>query len=407
MEKKSIGAFIAHLRKSHGMTQQELADRLGVSNKTVSKWERDESYPDIMLIPIIGEIFNVSADEILRGERINPSEQDEDGIKIKTNTEASMDTNTFSEKQLKIMISKAITKFKNITYISLALTLFGLICLLTISYAFFKPVLAFGIFMIFVVGSVLIMIIHMNNTNSLLRDSDLLLDKEELIAPLIAVRNKYTNACFITNAIAFILSLPFILIRDEVNANSVVTISSFTVLLPILFFPSWIIYKFGNMIKDISSRKVNLFFHSKLYKRMKLMNIIQVISFAISYLILLLVRGGKAGLASGKVSALVIFLPYAIVLVSILVNLLVNYSLFDKLIITLAGVRNFLMGYIGMNVIFVIIYRVLINSDKMRIVYLLNRDTKLDIMIVWLSVIITILCECCRIRYCKKIVVEQ
>lgn len=45
MSNKSIGSFLAALRKARGMTQQEVADCLNVSNKTVSKWERDEGYP--------------------------------------------------------------------------------------------------------------------------------------------------------------------------------------------------------------------------------------------------------------------------------------------------------------------------------------------------------------------------
>ena len=69
MEQKTIGKFIAVLRKSQGMTQKELAERLGVSDKTVSHWERDESAPDISLIPVIAEIFSVTCDELLRGEK--------------------------------------------------------------------------------------------------------------------------------------------------------------------------------------------------------------------------------------------------------------------------------------------------------------------------------------------------
>ena len=64
MEKKTIGTFIAALRKSSGMTQQELADKLNVSNKAVSRWERDECAPDISLIPALAEIFNVTCDEL-------------------------------------------------------------------------------------------------------------------------------------------------------------------------------------------------------------------------------------------------------------------------------------------------------------------------------------------------------
>lgn len=75
MEKKTLGSFIAVLRKSQGMTQKELAEMLNVSDKTVSHWERDESSPDISIIPVIAEIFNVTCDELLKGEKDKSSAQ--------------------------------------------------------------------------------------------------------------------------------------------------------------------------------------------------------------------------------------------------------------------------------------------------------------------------------------------
>ncbi len=69
MEKKSIGSFIAALRRAQGLTQRELAERLGVSDKAVSRWEREETLPDLSLIPALAELFGVTADELLRGER--------------------------------------------------------------------------------------------------------------------------------------------------------------------------------------------------------------------------------------------------------------------------------------------------------------------------------------------------
>lgn len=69
MEKKTIGGFIAALRRANGLTQRELAEKLNVSDKAVSRWERDESAPDLTLIPVIAEIFGVTSDELLRGER--------------------------------------------------------------------------------------------------------------------------------------------------------------------------------------------------------------------------------------------------------------------------------------------------------------------------------------------------
>ena len=69
MERKSIGTLIAALRRANGLTQKQLADRLGVSDKAVSRWERDESLPDLTLLPVIADLFHITVDELLRGER--------------------------------------------------------------------------------------------------------------------------------------------------------------------------------------------------------------------------------------------------------------------------------------------------------------------------------------------------
>lgn len=69
MTEKSIGGFIAALRKANGLTQKQLAEKLNVSDKAISRWEREECAPDITLIPVMAEIFGVTSDEILRGER--------------------------------------------------------------------------------------------------------------------------------------------------------------------------------------------------------------------------------------------------------------------------------------------------------------------------------------------------
>ena len=53
MDKKTIGGFIAVLRKANGMTQKDLAEKLNVSDKSVSRWERDDGAPDLSLIPVI------------------------------------------------------------------------------------------------------------------------------------------------------------------------------------------------------------------------------------------------------------------------------------------------------------------------------------------------------------------
>lgn len=69
MTKQSIGEFLATLRKANGFTQQEIADKLGVSNRTISAWECGTVLPDILLLPALAELYGVSTDEILSGVR--------------------------------------------------------------------------------------------------------------------------------------------------------------------------------------------------------------------------------------------------------------------------------------------------------------------------------------------------
>ncbi len=68
MEKETFGSKIAALRKEKGMTQLELAEKMGVTDKAVSKWERDLSYPDISTFPKLAEIFNVTTNELMQVE---------------------------------------------------------------------------------------------------------------------------------------------------------------------------------------------------------------------------------------------------------------------------------------------------------------------------------------------------
>ena len=60
---KTMGMIIARLRKAQGMTQAELAEKMQVTDKAVSKWERDLSCPDIQSLPRLAEILGVSVEE--------------------------------------------------------------------------------------------------------------------------------------------------------------------------------------------------------------------------------------------------------------------------------------------------------------------------------------------------------
>lgn len=68
MDTNKTGAYLAMLRKARGMTQEAAAELLGVSNKTVSKWETGGGFPEITVLPALAELYGVTTDDILAGE---------------------------------------------------------------------------------------------------------------------------------------------------------------------------------------------------------------------------------------------------------------------------------------------------------------------------------------------------
>lgn len=68
MTNKSMGEIISTLRKEKGMTQKELADMLYITDKAVSKWERDIACPETQTIPKLAEILGVSVEELLNAK---------------------------------------------------------------------------------------------------------------------------------------------------------------------------------------------------------------------------------------------------------------------------------------------------------------------------------------------------
>jgi len=68
MKKKSIGQMIASLRKEKGLTQLGLAEKMGVTDKAVSKWERDLSCPDVNTIPKLAEALGTNVEELMQSK---------------------------------------------------------------------------------------------------------------------------------------------------------------------------------------------------------------------------------------------------------------------------------------------------------------------------------------------------
>jgi len=144
MEAKTIGKFIAVLRKANGMTQKELAEKLNVSDKAVSRWEREESLPDLTLIPVIAELFHITADELLRGERRSVGEQAN-----------NLQFSAKGEKQIAHMLSDGKTRLMIRSMISVGLSVAGFLGALIANFGFYRGYIGFFIGCAFYVAAVL------------------------------------------------------------------------------------------------------------------------------------------------------------------------------------------------------------------------------------------------------------
>lgn len=77
MDQERIGRFITECRKEKKLTQSELADKLGITDKAISKWENGRCMPDISLLKELCSILGVSINELLSGERNPKNSSDE------------------------------------------------------------------------------------------------------------------------------------------------------------------------------------------------------------------------------------------------------------------------------------------------------------------------------------------
>jgi len=95
MNQEKIGNFILELRKEKNMTQQELADRIGVTDKAISKWENGRGMPDLSLMKPLCKELGITINELISGERIDKKEYQE---KLEENF---LNTIDYSNKKIK------------------------------------------------------------------------------------------------------------------------------------------------------------------------------------------------------------------------------------------------------------------------------------------------------------------
>lgn len=115
MNQEKIGKFISKLRKEKNMTQNELATKLGITDRAVSKWENGRGMPDLSLIKPLCDVLDISVSELLCGEKINKKEYQ---LKLE---ETILNTIDYSSKKIKK--TTKIFKMIIITIISILLLL--------------------------------------------------------------------------------------------------------------------------------------------------------------------------------------------------------------------------------------------------------------------------------------------
>ncbi len=105
MDTKKIGMFLKELRNENGMTQEQLGEKIGVSNKTISRWETGNYMPPVDCLHMLSELYHISINEILGGERASGDEFTklaEQNITV-TLKELEKDCQTFEKKMMCIL----------------------------------------------------------------------------------------------------------------------------------------------------------------------------------------------------------------------------------------------------------------------------------------------------------------
>lgn len=90
MNQEKIGAFLREVRKERGLTQGQLAEALGVSQKSISRWENGKTMPDYSLLPSICEVLGINVAELLAAERIEGDSVSKKQVTILTQNMVSL-----------------------------------------------------------------------------------------------------------------------------------------------------------------------------------------------------------------------------------------------------------------------------------------------------------------------------
>lgn len=113
MDTKKMGCFLKQLRKENGMTQEQLGEKVGVSNKTISRWETGNYMPPVECLNILSELYHISINEILAGTRVSSEQFTEIAEKNITTTLKEM------EKEIQVFENRMIGVLAATTILSI------------------------------------------------------------------------------------------------------------------------------------------------------------------------------------------------------------------------------------------------------------------------------------------------
>ena len=103
MDLQKIGEFLAALRKEYNLTQEQLGEQIGVTNKTVSRWENGNYLPPVEMLQILSVKYDVSINEILSGERLDSEKYK---TKAEENIATALENSAFDLKDKKVFFEK-------------------------------------------------------------------------------------------------------------------------------------------------------------------------------------------------------------------------------------------------------------------------------------------------------------
>lgn len=242
MEKKTMGTFLSALRRASGMTQKELAERLNVSDKSVSRWERDEGAPDLSLIPAIAELFGITCDELLRGERAAA----EDGAADSVRTERG-------EKQRRRLLAASLSKFRARSMLSAALSLCGFLLAVGCNSALERALFGFFLGAVFFVAAAAVEALQVNAALLAVHDDDLTGEDIDAYRRSVALGAERTFGII---WVLFAMTLPLLLAFRPVNYNGfTLSKTSVGVTLSWYYFPALALL--AALVWALAARTVN------------------------------------------------------------------------------------------------------------------------------------------------------